>query len=405
MSVEVAALVLENIYQQTLALSIQRKRGLADLPHQARFIAALETRGLLDRAVEALPSAKALAEREARGEPLTRAERGVLLAYAKIVVFSDIVSSTLLDDPHFAHDLSGYFPDKMATKYADEIAGHRLRREIITRVLANDLVNRGGPSFVNRLQEATGRTEADVVRAFVVVRAGFDLNALYRDIDALDNRIDGQVQLDLYQAVGRLIFVACHWFLRNDTGSGPVDAQIAELVAARKALEPKLASLLPAFNKAALEERRQGFIAAGTPDELATRLALTEIAELIPDIALIAKAAGAEITLAAQAFFAVSDAFRIARIEEASHAITPSDYYDGLALSRATDMIDAARRDIAISALNSFTNAADPVAAWLEAGGERIARIRERLQGLTEGGDITVSRLSVAAGLMSDLTA
>src|SRR5690606_10003975 len=133
--------------------------------------------------------------------------------------------------------------------------------------------------------------------------------------------------------------------------------------------------------KAALEERRQGFIAAGTPGEIATRLALTEIAELIPDIALIAKAAGAEITLAAQAFFTVSDAFRIARIEEASHAINPSDYYDGLALSRATDMIDAARRDIAISALTSFTKSADPVAAWLEAGGERIARIRERLQG------------------------
>ena len=49
--------------------------------------------------------------------------------------------------------------------------------------------------------------------------------------------------------------------------------------------------------------------------------------------------------------------------------------------------------------------AADPVAAWLEAGGERVARIRERLQALTEGGDITVSRLSVASGLMSDLSA
>ena len=47
----------------------------------------------------------------------------------------------------------------------------------------------------------------------------------------------------------------------------------------------------------------------------------------------------------------------------------------------------------------------DPVAAWLEAGGDRIAKTRERLQALTEGGDITVSRLSVASGLMSDLTA
>ena len=56
MTDEVGALVLSNNYQQTLALSLARKRGLADLPHQARFMTALEARGLLDRAVETLPS-------------------------------------------------------------------------------------------------------------------------------------------------------------------------------------------------------------------------------------------------------------------------------------------------------------------------------------------------------------
>ena len=59
-------------------------------------------------------------------------------------------------------------------------------------------------------------------------------------------------------------------------------------------------------------------------------------------------------------------------------------------------MIGAARRGIAVSALSAFGKASQPVSAWLEAGGERIARTRERLQALTEGGDISVSRLSVA---------
>jgi glutamate dehydrogenase len=107
---------------------------------------------------------------------------------------------------------------------------------------------------------------------------------------------------------------------------------------------------------------------------------------------------------AARAFFAVSEAFRIARIEEAAYAISPSDYYDQLALSRATDTIDAARRGIAVAALAGHGGAEDPVAAWLEAGGARVGAIRERLQALTEAGDISVSRLSVAAGLMSDLS-
>ncbi|TJV43244.1 MAG: NAD-glutamate dehydrogenase [Mesorhizobium sp.] len=404
MTGEVGSLVLSNNYQQTLALSIARKRGLADIAHQARFMTALEARGLLDRAVETLPSPAALAEREARGEPLTRAELGVLLAYAKIVLFSDIVASDVPDDAHFDRDLMGYFPDRMGKKYAAEIHGHRLRREIIARVVANDLVNRGGPSFVNRLQEATGRAAADVVRTFAVVRDGFALPALYREIDALDSQIDGQVQLDLYQMVSRLIYVTSGWYLKNDAGTAPLGQRIAELQEARKALEPKLVSLLPAFSRERIEEKRHGLFKAGAPERLAGQLALSEVAELIPDIALTARTAGADIVAAAKAFFAVSDAFRIPRVEDAARSITPSDYYDQLALSRATDTIGASRRGIAVAALTGHADTADPVAAWLEAGGERVARIRDRLHALTEGGDITVSRLSVASGLMSDLT-
>ncbi|MER9746709.1 NAD-glutamate dehydrogenase [Mesorhizobium sp. M0140] len=404
MTDEVGSLVLSNNYQQTLALSIARKRGLADIAHQSRFMTALEARGLLDRIVETLPSPASLAEREARGEPLTRAELGVLLAYAKIVLFSDIVASDVPDDAHFDRDLMGYFPDRMAKKYATEIHGHRLRREIITRVVANDLVNRGGPSFVNRLQEATGRTAADVVRTFAVVRDGFALPGLYREIDALDNQIDGQVQLDLYQMVSRLIYVTSGWYLKNDAGTAPLGQRIAELQEARKALEPKLVSLLPAFSRERIEEKRHGLFKSGAPEGLAGQLALSEVAELVPDIALTARTAGADIVAAAKAFFAVSDAFRIPRVEDAARSITPSDYYDQLALSRATDTIGAARRGIAVAALTGHAKTADPVVAWLDAGGERVARIRERLQALTEGGDITVSRLSVASGLMSDLT-
>ena len=405
MTDEVAHLVLANNYQQTLALSLAHKRGLADIAHQGRFMTALEERGLLNRAVENLPSPAAMAERQARGEPLTRPELGVLLAYAKIALFSDIVASDVPDDAHLDRDLMGYFPERMARKYAGDIHGHRLRREIITRVVANDLVNRGGPSFVNRLQEATGRGAADVVRAFAVVRDGFALPALYREIDALDNRIDGQVQLDLYQSVSRLIFNTCGWYLKNDTGTEPLTKRIDTLLEVRKALEPKMIGLLPEFSRQRIEERRHGLFKAGTPEKLAERLALTDIAELIPDIAQTAEAANAEITAAARAFFRVSEAFRIPRIEEAVHSITPSDYYDQLALSRAHDTIGAARRGIAVAALTTHTGAADPVAAWLEAGGEATARVRDRLQALTEGGDLSVSRLSVASGLMSDLTA
>lgn len=403
MTGEVSRLVLANNYQQTLALSVARKTGAADFPHHVRFMAGLEARGLLDRAVENLPSAAALAEREGRGEPLTRAELGVLLAYAKIVLFSDMVASDVPDDPHFEQDLKAYFPDRMEKKFAAEIATHRLRREIITRVVVNDLVNRGGPSFVSRLRDTTGHGVPEIVRSFAVVRDGFALPGLYGEIDGLDNRIDGQVQLDLYVAVGRMLFETTAHCLKNGDGKKPLGERIALLRDARKTLEHRLASLLPDFSKERLASRTQGLREAAVPEKLAERIALLDWLALVPDITLVADQAGVDLIEAAKAFFGVAGAFRIGRIEDAADMISTSDYYEGMALSRAIDTIGAARRKIAVAALTTQRNQGDVVSAWLQAGGERVARTRDRLQALTEGGEISVARLSVAAGLMSDL--
>ena len=417
MTEQVADLVLANNYQQTLALSLVRKRGLAELGHQARFMTILEERGLLDRAVETLPSNARIAERMARGEPLTRPEIAVLLAYAKIVLFTDIVASDVPDDPYFDRDLMAYFPDRMEKKYLADIHGHRLRREIIARVVSNDLINRGGPSFVTKLQEATGRSAREVVRAFAVVRDGFELAELFAGIDALDNRIDGQIQLDLYGQVCRLIYVASAWDLKNGDEAAPLGKQIEALREARKALRPKLVELASPAMRERVAARKQPLTEAKVPAALAERLSRLELAEFVPDIALVARLAKADIVEAAKAYFAVTEAFRIGRIEDAARALSPSDYYDGMALARAEDTIAAARRGIAIAALkgetaskgsdkgkmNGAAKAADPVEAWLTAGGPRIGQLRDRLQALTEGGEITVSRLSVAAGLMGDL--
>ena len=68
-------------------------------------------------------------------------------------------------------------------------------------------------------------------------------------------------------------------------------------------------------------------------------------------------------------------------------------------------MISAARRGIAIAALRGAGDGGDAVRAVARRpAASGSARTRERLQALTEGGDITVSRLSVASGLMNDLS-
>ncbi|WP_425350224.1 NAD-glutamate dehydrogenase [Phyllobacterium phragmitis] len=405
MTDEVAELVLRNNYLQPLAISLVERRGLADLPYQARFMADLEKQKLLDRKVETLPDDQALMEREKRGIALTRPELGVLLAYAKLVLVDQIVKSDLPDDPYFEPELFGYFPKRMTKAYAPEIAGHRLKREITATLLGNDVINRGGPTFVNRLQDMTGKSPAAILRAYVAVRDGFELDGLFDAIDRLDNHVPGSVQNEFYAEVSRMLHWTTAWVLRNDSSNATLAEFVEAIRNARRTLEPRLNKLMPDFMTGIIVDDTAGFAAKGAPADLAARLARLQIASVVPDIALIAHLSRSDLIAAAKAYFTITEAFRIARIEEAARAIPVADYYDGMALARANDTIAQATRAITIAALTRFGDEKDPAKAWLAGGNTQVEAIRQRMTALVEDGDLTASRLAVAAGLMSDLAA
>ncbi len=78
MTEDVGRHVLAHNYDQTLALSLMEMDSLGELMPHAQFMAELESKGRLDRAVEGLPDAAAIAERAQMGMGLTRPELAVL---------------------------------------------------------------------------------------------------------------------------------------------------------------------------------------------------------------------------------------------------------------------------------------------------------------------------------------
>ncbi len=403
MTDEVAALVLHNNYEQPLALSLVEKRGASELPYLMRMMSSLERRKLLDRKVEYLPDDQVLADRQKRGEALTRPELAVLLAYGKMVLSDDLIASNLPDDTYLHSRLFGYFPQEMQERFAKDITHHRLHREIIATLLSNDAINRCGPTFISRLNDLTAEAPAEILRSYVAVADGFETEQLYQAINALDNKIPGKVQNEFYALVGEMLFSTTAWVLRNNR----FDATLSEMVSAvkrtRMALEPKLEELMPDFIADLITADTAKYIAKGAGEALARKLARLQSAKLMADIALIAYQGKAELMTAATAYFKIVDAFRIANIEKAASVVPVTDYYDGLALSRATDTITQATRAVTMEALTKFKGDADPVQSWLTRDAERIDGVRQRMIALTEGGDLSVSRLAVAAGFMADL--
>ena len=269
MTDEVAHLVLRNNYLQTLALSLAQRRGLEDFGFLQRLIQTLEARGLLDRAVEFLPDDMQLAERRRRSEPFTRPELSVLLAYAKLTLYEDLLESAVPDDPYLARELGRYFPKAIDVRFPDALEHHRLRREIIATHLANSMINRGGPSLIVRIADQTGAAPSSIASAFAAVRDSYGMTALNGAIDRLDNKIPGKLQLDLYAAVQDLLLDRIVWFLRNvDLSKG-----LADLVTHYRdgiaAVGAALDGVLSQDLREARSARRRELGAAGVPDELA----------------------------------------------------------------------------------------------------------------------------------------
>jgi glutamate dehydrogenase len=400
MTDEVAALVLRNNYQQTLAISLAERRGLEDLGFQQRLMQTLEKRHELDRAVEFLPDDVEIAERRRRAEPLTRPELAVLLAYAKLSLHGDLLNSSVPDDPYLARELGRYFPPSITSRFPDAIERHRLRRDIISTGLANSMINRGGPTLVVRIADQTGASVDRIAAAFAAVRDSFGLTALNTEIEALDGKMDGMRQLALFAAVQNLLLDRIVWFLRNvDLGQG-LAGIVAHYQAGIAAVADTLGRLMPAEAVASQEVSTGKLAAEGIPDALARRIAELPALAAAADAVLISDRTGKPVADAAQTYFAAFDFFQLDRIVGAARDIKVADYFDRLALDRALDTIGDAMRRISAE-MTASGSGAEAVAAWVAAKGG-AERVRQAVHEIAASG-LTLSKLSVAASMLADL--
>jgi glutamate dehydrogenase len=402
MTDDVAALVLRNNYLQPLSISLAERQGVGYLGFHQRLMQSLEAKHLLDRAVEFLPDEKELDERRRRSVALTRPELAVLLAYAKLVLKDELLESDVPDDPYLARELTRYFPAPLVERFPDALGHHRLCREIIATQLANSIINRGGPPFVVRIEDQTGASAANIATAFAAVRDSYGMTALNTEIDGLDNQIAGNLQLDLYAAVQRLLRDRVVWFLRNVDLTKGLVGLVAHYSNGIAAVEVALDRALTPEELTARDDRTAELTAAGVPADLARRLAGLHWLTAAPDIVLVAERTGEKIADVAATFFATESFFKLDRITRAAREIKVSDYFDRLALDRALDSIGDAERRLAAAMTSAGTAGHAAVEAWVATRAADVHRIRAAVHEIANSG-LTLSKLSVAASLLGDL--
>ena len=305
MTDEVGLLVLTDNYYQTQALDIAAHRPHYLLDGQQRLLHWLERYGHLNRAIEFLPTDEEIALRRARKTGLSAPENSVLLAYAKMSVFDELLTSNLPDDPYFKRVLAAYFPKALSEKFAPAIAGHPLRREIIATFMTNTVVNRTGATFVNFIASEAGATAADVIRAFTLAREIFDLEVLWDQIDALDYQVEATLQLDLLARLTGIAQRASRWMLRARGQGSDLPTLIQAYQPAARELRQHLSDWLPPAANASWQSATEKLVAAGVAPELAESLSALDFIFPALDLVDLARHASTGLEQAARAYFAI----------------------------------------------------------------------------------------------------
>ncbi|HZF34520.1 MAG TPA: NAD-glutamate dehydrogenase [Candidatus Angelobacter sp.] len=403
---DVAALVLRDNYLQTQALTVTQTLSARLLDRHVHFMRTLEKAGRLDRAVEFLPNEEAVAERKSAGLGLTRPELAVLLAYAKIQLEDEMVETDLPDDPQLGDELLDYFPQRLREKYADGIQHHRLRREIVTTVIANELVNRAGITFVHEVREGTGMGSADIARAYLAAREIFSVGQLWQQVEALDNKVPGGLQSALLLECGRVIERGTTWLLRNEPQRLDIAATVKTYGAGVEALVAAK-GLIADADRTAIDERIAKYAEQGLPKALAQRMAIMHLLPPSLDIVRIASTTGVPVEQVGRTYFAVGARFGLDWLRQAAAALPSENHWDKQAVVAVTDDFYGHQRDLTTRILTAVakSNGADPIEAWTTARGPAVHRATSLVADLRQSGTAGLAMLAVANRQLRSLTA
>jgi glutamate dehydrogenase len=396
MTDEVGHLVLRDNYEQTQAISITESLGEGVLDEQARFMRALERAGKLDRALEGLPDDDTIAERHAAHIGLTRPEIAVLMAYSKIALYADLLASDLPDDPLLVDDLVLYFPTPLRERYRGAIERHRLRREIVATYVTNAMINRMRPTFVSQMMEETGKPAADVARAFTIIRESFDLRSIWSDIEALDNQLPAQTQIDMLIEVGRLLERAMQWILRSPYETLDTAKYVAEIRPRVARLSEKLFDVLPPQLLGPMKGRQGELEADGIPEHLAYRIASLGVMSAALDIVRLSRD-GRDVEEVAAVYFGLGVRFGLDRIRSAGAAIAAETPWQKAAVAAVIDDLFNYQSILAARVIRESNGARDPVESWLASRARVVERIDQTMTDFRAAQSVDLAMLTVAS--------
>ncbi|AWV47881.1 hypothetical protein JK2ML_1249 [Mycobacterium leprae Kyoto-2] len=405
MTDEVARLVLTDNEDQNDLIGTSRANAANMLSVHAMQIKYLVDERGVNRELEALPSEKEIQRRSEAGIGLTSPELSTLMAHVKLALKEQMLATELPDQDVFVSRLPRYFPKPLRERFTPEIRSHQLRREIVTTMLINDLVDTAGISYAFRIAEDIGVGPIDAIRTYVATDAIFGVGDVLRRIRAanLSVVLSDRMTLD----TRRLIDRAGRWLLNYRPQPLAVGAEINRFAAKVKALTPRMSEWLRGDDQAIVEQQATEFVSQGAPEDLAYRVAVGLYRYSLLDIIDIADITELDPAEVADTYFSLMDRLGTDGLLTAVSKLPQNDRWHSLARLAIRDDIYASLRSLCFDVLavgEPDESGEEKIAEWEHISASRVERARLMLAEIHASGEKDLATLSVAARQIRRMT-
>lgn len=399
MTDEVAGLVLRENYLQTRSINLSVSQGLRAQELNMRQINELHRSGKLDRHLEHLPDEKQLIERKSQGKGLTSPEVAILMCYNKILLKEAILASDIPEDPYLAQFLISAFPKPLQKKYAKEMQSHPLKREIIATGVSNLVINEMGFGFVYRLQNETGSSIPNIVRAYVIARDILDLDTIWLSIESLDAQINAEDQMKVMTVYVRLLRRITRWFLKRKRNHLNIEKLVTQYEPLIQALRQTLPNCLGDVFKARFNKHYEDYLKLNIPEPFALELTRTRGLFVAMEILEIAQETKVSIAETAEAFYGIGQFLDLGWLREQIIIHPTENNWEALTREALRDDFDLQQRQVTLSIFKSKPKEVDfttYLQVWAARNKPQLERWTDMMNALKTTEKVTYTMFFVA---------
>jgi glutamate dehydrogenase len=315
--------------------------------------------------------------------------------------------------------LKGYFP-KQAQGFERERENHRLRREIVATLLANDMIDRGGPTFPYRLCGSAGVGPDTAALCFEGVRQLYGFEALTLAANRLDNQIKTQNQYRAHMEIMSVLRRQCYWLARR---SGLLDKGVGAFLERYQGgvdiLRQNASKVISEYEVENAAERIARMEAMEIPASLAKKIG--ELRGLISatDIIDLSEREDWPLLSVACLYHGFGDVFWFDKLRGAASSMTASDHWDRLAVRRLIEDFYRAQQRLSHAAISHISLrikdlgagrekpnrawAKKVIASFCEVNETAVRHTQSALEELDRG-EWTLAKLAIANTQMRELS-